>query len=165
MRLGFILSGGGMRVHDMCALARRAEDAGFDSVHVVEALRSGPVCLSAIASVTRRVVGTYVLYAHARLLWITGLTALDLDDWAGGRLVLGVGSGNKVTNESYQGIPVVGPLSKMRDFVNIVQRITSAQAGELVDYVGTRHSTQGWRPNVPPARPAYLSFSPPHRRR
>ena len=85
----------------------RAEESGFSGVYVAEAWRSGFVPVAAIAARTERVtVGPYVLNAHARTPMIAGLSAVDLDEVAGGRLLLGVGSGNRVTNEKYQGVPV-----------------------------------------------------------
>jgi alkanesulfonate monooxygenase SsuD/methylene tetrahydromethanopterin reductase-like flavin-dependent oxidoreductase (luciferase family) len=165
-RLGIMLAGGGgMTVADMAELGARAEDAGFSGVYVAEAWRSGFVPVAAIAARTRRVtVGPYVLNAHARTPMIAGISAVDLDELAGGRLLLGVGSGNRVTNEKYQGVPVERPLRKMREYVELLRRVTTARQGEQVDYSGEVHSMTGWRSQVDPYRPSipiYLAATSP----
>ncbi len=166
MKLAIILSGGsGMRISDMTKIAARAEAANFDSVYVVEAWRSAPACLAAIAVATKRItIGPYVLNAHARSPWLAGMTAIDLDELSGGRLVIGIGSGNRVTNERYQGIPVVKPLAKMRDYVNLLKLVTRAQPGEMVEYPGEMHTMHEWRQQVKPLRdsiPIYLAATSP----
>lgn len=166
MRIGTILAGGsGMRISDATKIAARAEAANFDSVYFVEAWRSAPACLAALALATKRVtIGPYVLNAHARSPWLAGMTAIDLGELSGGRLLIGIGSGNKVTNERYQGIPVVRPLAKMRDYVNLLKLITRAQPGEMVEYSGEMHSMREWRQQVKPVRasiPIYLAATSP----
>ena len=165
-RLGLMVAGGGgMTVADMAELAARAEDSGFSGVYVPEAWRSGFVPVAAMAARTQRVtVGPYVMNAHARTPMIAGLTAVDLDEVAGGRLLLGVGSGNKVTNEKYQGVPVRRPLQKMREYVELLRLVTTARQGEQVDFAGQVHSMTGWRSQVDPHRPAipiYLAATSP----
>lgn len=165
-RLGVMLAGGGgMTLADMAELGARAEQAGFSGVYVPEAWRSGFVPIAAIAARTERVtVGPYVMNAHARTPMIAGLSAVDVDELSGGRLLLGVGSGNRVTNEQYQGVPVQRPLQKMREYVELLRRVTSAREGEQVDYAGEIHSMTGWRSQVTPYRasiPIYLAATAP----
>ncbi|MDH3640956.1 MAG: LLM class flavin-dependent oxidoreductase, partial [Gammaproteobacteria bacterium] len=91
MRCGLIFSGGGTSMQQMIALARSAEQAGIDSIYLTEAWRSGFVGLAAIAMATERVeIGPYILNAYARSAWVTAMSAIDLDELSGGRLVLGV---------------------------------------------------------------------------
>ncbi|WP_424533981.1 LLM class flavin-dependent oxidoreductase [Sphaerisporangium viridialbum] len=166
VRLGLMLAGGGgMTVPDMAELAARAEGAGFDGVYVAEAWRSGFVPLAAMAARTERVtLGPYVLNAHARTPVIAGMSAVDLDEVSQGRLVLGVGSGNKVTNESYQGVPVRRPLPKMREYVELMRLVTRARRGEQVDYDGEIHRMTGWRSQADPFRasiPIHLAATAP----
>lgn len=154
MRLGLMLAGGGgITVSDMAGLAAHAEGAGYDGVHLAEAWRSGFVTLAAMAERTRRIrLGPYVLNAHARTPMIAGMSAVDLDEMSGGRLVLGVGSGNRVTNESYQGVPVHRPLRKMREYTELLRLVTRARRGERVDHQGQIHRMSGWRCQVDPIR-------------
>ncbi|MFD7407816.1 LLM class flavin-dependent oxidoreductase [Streptomyces sp. NPDC059866] len=156
VRIGMMLTGGGgMTVPDMAELAARAEGAGFHGVYVAEAWRSGFVPLAAMAARTERVaLGPYVLNAHARTPLIAGMSAVDLDELTGGRLVLGVGSGNRVTNESYQGVPVERPLRKMREYVELMRLVIRARRGERLDYEGEIHRMAGWTCQVDPVRPS-----------
>lgn len=147
MKLGLLVAGGGgLQVADMVALAERAEESGYDGVFVPESLRSGVATVAAIAAATDRVeVGPYVLNAHARTPLSAGMEAIDLDQLSQGRLVLGVGSGNAVMNESGHGVPVVRPLGKMRDYLEVLRQVTTAPAGTCVSYDGERHHVKNWR--------------------
>jgi 5,10-methylenetetrahydromethanopterin reductase len=60
------------------------------------------VPLTALATTTQRIrLGSYVLNAYGRSPFITAMAAVDLDELSGGRLVLGVGGGNKIINEQW----------------------------------------------------------------
>jgi 5,10-methylenetetrahydromethanopterin reductase len=150
-----LAGGGGLLLNDLAALATKAEHAGLSGVYLAEAWRSGFVPVAALAAATSRIeVGPYVLNAHARSPLFTGISAVDLDEFTHGRLVLGVGSGNEITNARYQGIPVHRPLTKMRDYVEVLRRVTTARAGQRIDYAGETHSTEGWYCQVDPVRPS-----------
>ncbi|MDF1602250.1 LLM class flavin-dependent oxidoreductase [Nocardioides sp. YIM 152315] len=158
-----------MRVQDMVEVARAADDRGFSGVYLPEAWRSAFVAMTAVAAATgggrgRIELGPYVLNAHAHSPLFTGIAAVDLDEFSGGRLVLGVGSGNRVTNEQYQGIPVERPLAKMRDFIEVVNRVKRAGIGDRVDFEGPVHQTAGWYSQVQPVRndlPVVLAATSP----
>lgn len=166
MELGLLLAGGGgLPVNDLADLARRGEAAGFGGMYVPESWRSGFVPVAAVAHATSHVkVGPYVLNAHARTPLAAGMSAVDLDQLASGRLVLGVGSGNHVMNESGHGVPVVRPLAKMRDYVEVVRQITRAPIGEPVNHSGSIHSITDWKPQADPLRasiPVLLAATAP----
>lgn len=156
MRIGLMIAGGGgLSLADLATLASQAEAAGLAGVYLAEAWRSGFVPVATLATATSSIeVGPYVLNAHARSPLFTGISAVDLDEFTGGRLMLGVGSGNEVTNARYQGIPVRRPVAKMRDYVEVLRRVTTARAGQRVDYAGEIHSTDGWYCQVDPVRPS-----------
>lgn len=150
-----VAGGGGTTLAELGGLARAAEEAGLAGVYLAEAWRSGLVPTAALAAATTHIrVGPYVLNAHARSPLFTGIAAVDLDEMTGGRLVLGIGSGNEVTNARYQGIPVSRPLAKMRDYVEVLRLVTTARAGARVDFQGAVHSTTGWYSQVDPVRPS-----------
>ena len=160
MRYGLIFSGGGVDMGQMIELARSADRAGLDSIYLTEAWRSGFVGLAAIATATERVeIGPYILNAYGRSAWLTAMSAVDLDELCNGRLVLGVGTGNKHINEDWQGIAQDRPVRKMREYVTVLRRAVSAQLGERVEYRGDMHSMD-WTPAVAPRRvsiPVYLA--------
>lgn len=160
MQRGLIFPGGGMTQRDMLAVARQAEAAGFDSLYVTEAWRSAFVPLTALALATERVrIGSYVLNAYGRSPFIAGMSAVDLDELSGGRLLLGVGSGNRHINADWQGVPHEQPYRKMTEYVENLKQILATSAGGRVSYAGEIHR-MNWTPAVTPVRksvPIYLS--------
>lgn len=154
MKRGLIFSGGGTTIRQMAALARQAEDAGLDSVYLCEAWRSGFVGLAAVALATERIeIGTYILNAYGRSPWLAAMSAVDLDELSGGRLVIGIGSGNKHINEEWQGIPMERPLRKMREYVTLLKQAVETPRGVPLDWEGEMHSMH-WSPAVEPLRPS-----------
>ena len=154
MHRGLIFPGGGMTLEEMLTVAREAEAASFDSLYCVEAWRSAFVPLAALACETQRVrLGSYVINAYGRSPFITGMSAVDLDELSGGRLLLAVGSGNRHINEDYQGIPHERPLRKMREYVELLRMISRTPAGGEVAYDGEVHRMH-WHPAVQPVRPS-----------
>ena len=153
MKLGLLLLNGAMA--ELVATARRAEAAGFDSVFVAEVYRSPWVLLTAIAGATRRVrLGPYVLNAYARSPFAAGLTAIDFNEYANGRLVLGVGGGNREVNEVWQGIPHARVLTKLQEYVQILQRMARCPLGETLQFEGKVHRMR-WTPAVAPLAPPF----------
>lgn len=160
MKLGLIFPGGGMPLRDMVRIGQEAEAAGFDSLYVTEAWRNGFVPLAALASATQRArLGTYVLNAYGRSPLLTGMGAIDLDELSSGRLLLGVGSGNRHINEDWQGIAHTQPYQKMHEYMECLKKIVRAHTGVPMTYEGKIHHMR-WTPAVEPVResiPIYLS--------
>ena len=160
MQRGLIFPGGGMSQRDMMVVAKEAEAAGFDSLYVTEAWRSAFVPLTALALATERVrIGSYVLNAYGRSPFIAGMSAVDVDELSGGRLLLGVGSGNRHINAEWQGVPHEKPYRKMTEYIENLKQIVRTPAGSRVSYQGEIHSMD-WVPAVTPVReniPIYIS--------
>lgn len=155
MELGIILTGGGMRVAEMCAIAARAERSGFTMMALAEVHHSGWVPLTAMAAATERIrLAPYVLNAYGRSPLLTGMSAVDFNDFCGGRLILGVGGGNRIVNEQWQGIEHTRVLTKMREYVTLMQRIARTGTGERLVYEGEVHRMD-WTPAVDPTQPAF----------
>lgn len=160
MNLGIIFTGGGMTVGDMTRIAQAAEAAGMSLLCVAEAWRSGWVPLTAMAAATERVrLGPYVLNAYGRSPLLAGMSAIDFNEFSGGRLLLGVGGGNRIINEAWQGIEHARVLSKMREYVGLLQRMARTRLGEQLSFAGRIHRMD-WAPSVEPAArpfPVYLA--------
>ncbi len=158
MKKGIIFAGGGTSLKQVVELACEAERAGLDSVYVTEAWRSGFVPLAAIAAATERVeIGPYILNAYSRSPWMTAMSAIDLDELSGGRLVLGIGSGNKHINEEWQGVPQARPLRKMEEYITLTRKAVRAHPGDTVAWQGEIHG-MNWSPAVPPLRESIPVF-------
>lgn len=147
-------------ISELVALARAAELAGAASFYVTEAWRSGFVPLSAVVAATTRMrLGTYVLNAYGRSPLITGMSAIDFNEYSGGRLVLGVGGGNKIINEQWQGVPHARVLRKMTEYVDLLKRMARTRLGERIDFEGQVHRMH-WAPAIDPLvspYPVYLA--------
>jgi len=160
VRTGLLFTGGGTSLAAIAKLGRAAEQAGFDSLYMAEAWRSGWVPLAALAAATERVrLGPYVLNAYGRSPLLTAMSAVDFDDLCGGRLLLGVGGGNRIINEQWQGTPHARVLTKMREYVTLLRQAARTRVGERIDYDGQVHSMH-WVPSVDPRPtpfPVYLA--------
>jgi len=109
--------------------------------------------MAAIAQSTERMeVGSYILNASVRPPLLTALSAIDLDELLGGRLVLGLGSGNKHINADWFNVSQSRPLKYMEEYVSCVRRMIQARSGEMVCFEGQIHKTR-WTASVDPVRP------------
>ncbi|MEX2481648.1 MAG: LLM class flavin-dependent oxidoreductase [Gammaproteobacteria bacterium] len=158
MRLAILFTGADS-LCDTVAVGRAAEAAGFDALYMVEAYRSAWVALSALAAATERVtLGPYVLNAYARSPMLTAMTAADFQELSQGRLHLGIGGGNRLINEQWQGIPHTRVLTKMREYVEILRIAARTPAGQPIAYDGAVHQMH-WTPRVAPATPYPISLA------
>jgi 5,10-methylenetetrahydromethanopterin reductase len=104
-----------------------------------------------------------VVNAYARSPWLLGITARDLDEVSGGRLILGIGTGNLHMNDWYQGVDSSKPVHKMRDYVQIVRGMLRTPLGETFHHEGPQHSIR-WSPMTGlrrPSVPVHLAGSGP----
>ncbi|MGB7291538.1 MAG: LLM class flavin-dependent oxidoreductase, partial [Thermodesulfobacteriota bacterium] len=123
-RVGIILDAESMS--DIVELSQNAEAAGFDSVWTTELYRTSFQQLSVAALSTNKIrLGTAVTLAFTRSPLITSLAALDLDELSKGRLILGLGSGAKRTNENFHGIAYGKPVARIKECIELIRLITS----------------------------------------
>lgn len=152
--VGIILDG--ETISDIALLARSAEEAGFDSAWATELYRTSFQQLAAAAQATSVIkLGTAVALAFVRSPLVTSLTALDLDEISNGRLILGLGTGAKRTNEMWHGIPHGKPVTRIREYIEAVRLITGGvHTGEPVEYNGEYYkiNTRGYRRPFKPVR-------------
>lgn len=160
MDLGLIFTGGGTPVRDLATIAKQAEAQGFASVNMAEAWRSGWVPLTAMAAATNSIrLAPYVLNAYGHSPLMTGMAAIDFNEFCGGRLTLGIGGGNRIINEQWQGIAHARVLTKMREYVTLLKLMARTPLGERLAFEGKIH-TMDWTPAVDPGRepyPVYLA--------
>src|SRR5687768_18548761 len=81
----------------------RAEALGYDSVYVTHiAGRDSLTVLMAYAAATERIrVGSGVLPIYSRTPVATAQSAATVDEYSGGRMVLGIGVSHQVTVENW----------------------------------------------------------------
>lgn len=127
-----------------------AEERGFGCVWKGESNSRDPlVLLSAYAAQTSRLeLGTAIYHMYGRSPVTLGIQAATINEYSGGRLLLGLGVANP-TIAAWHGDTYTKPLRRIREYVEILR---AAYAGERVEYEGEFYkSTQGFK----------LAFEPP----
>jgi probable F420-dependent oxidoreductase len=120
------------------AIARRAEEAGFDSAWAPEFHNhSGPLALAAAAVETERIeLGTAIAWAFGRSPLLTAVTALDLDEMSAGRFLLGLGTGTRRMRTDWLGAPAEKPATRLRETIEAVRAVWDAAGAGAVEYEG-----------------------------
>lgn len=158
----------GENLAELADAARRAEQAGAEVVWVPELHRSAAVSAAALAQATTTAkVGTAIQLAFTRSPMITALEALDLDELADGRFILGLGTGVQRLNESWHNARWGKPVGHMREVVrNVRHFVANAHKGEEMSLEGEFEpmSIRGYeRPHAPVRTeiPIYLAAMGP----
>jgi F420-dependent oxidoreductase-like protein len=115
---------------DLVALAQEAERLGYDSVWTAEAWGSDAFTpLAWIAAHTQKLkLGTGIVQISARTPASCAMHALTLDHLSGGRLILGLGVSGPQVVEGWYGMPFAKPLTRTREYVNIVRQVLKREA-------------------------------------
>lgn len=137
LNLGYLV--GGDDPQGQLALARRAEELGYDSVWAAEAYGSdSPSVLAWIAGQTTTIgLGSAVMQIPGRTPTMTAMTAASLDRLSGGRFRLGLGVSGPQVSEGWHGVRFAKPLGRTREYVEVVR---AALGGSVVEYDGRHHT-------------------------
>jgi F420-dependent oxidoreductase-like protein len=142
---------------DHLALAQEADRLGYSVVWVAEAYGSdSPSMIAYIAGQTERIdVGSAVMQIPARTPAATAMTAATIDTISGGRFRLGLGVSGPQVSEGWHGVRFAKPLSRTREYVDIVKL---ALARKPVEYQGAHYTLP-----LPdgPGKALRLSLHPP----
>jgi alkanesulfonate monooxygenase SsuD/methylene tetrahydromethanopterin reductase-like flavin-dependent oxidoreductase (luciferase family) len=105
--------------------ARRAEELDYDAVYVTHVTaRDSLTVLMAYAAATERIkLGTGVLPIYSRTPVATAQQAATVDEYSGGRLLLGLGISHQVTVENWYQSKIERPLRAMREYVEIIRAL------------------------------------------
>lgn len=102
---------------DIVRWSRRAEALGFTGVFVPESFNDSLAYAQAVAMRTERIrVGTAITNVYLRHPSLLAQQAAAVQEFSGGRLVLGLGVGHRPVNASL-GIEMGDPLAKIRDTI------------------------------------------------
>ena len=162
MKVGLVLplfSGDAGRVLEF---ARRAEERGFDGVFAFDHLfpPGAPAdrpsleafaSLTAVAARTSRIaVGTLVTRATLRATGMLAKIAAAIDDVSGGRMILGIGTGDPIDEPEHRvfGIEYLDRAGRREHLVETVRAIKALYAG--VPWEGGPHFPAMTGPLVPP---------------
>jgi probable F420-dependent oxidoreductase len=123
----------GATIADVVEGARLAEEAGCEGAFATEFYdRSATVALAAIAQATERmVIGSAIAYAFGRTPLVLAAEARDLDELAGGRLVLGLGTGTRRMQQDWHGLDGEHPASRMEELVPLLRRLWRLHEGPV----------------------------------
>jgi F420-dependent oxidoreductase-like protein len=129
---------------------RKAEELGFDSVYITHiAARDSLTVLMAYAAATERVkIGTGVLPIYSRTPVATAQSAATIDEYSGGRMVLGLGVSHKVTVENWFGTKIERPLKAMREYVEILRAAFAGEDPPEGEFFRTAFHFMGYRPRA-----------------
>jgi alkanesulfonate monooxygenase SsuD/methylene tetrahydromethanopterin reductase-like flavin-dependent oxidoreductase (luciferase family) len=120
-RIGISLPIYNTSLTEIPAMAKRAEDAGFDSAWTYEIYGNPYVPLTAAALATERIgLGTAIAHAASRSPWVTANVALDVDVYAQGRVMLGLGLGDPVLTAT-SGVDLSHPYARLREYIEAVR--------------------------------------------
>lgn len=120
-------------IEAMAEAAAAAERAGFDSVWTSELYnRSATVTLAAIAERTRSCeIGSAIMYGVGRSPLMLAAEARDLDELAGGRLILGLGNGTRRMITDWHGLDGSAPATRMEELVPLLRRLWRLNEGPI----------------------------------
>ena len=123
---------------ELIGLAQEAERLGYDSAWAAEAWGTDAVTvLSWLAATTSTIkVGSAIMQIPGRTPANTAMTAATLDLLSGGRFLLGLGTSGPQVVEGWHGQPWGKPLTKTREYVEIVR---AALRRETVEFHGDQY--------------------------
>jgi probable F420-dependent oxidoreductase len=120
------------------AIAKRAEDRGYDGFWLAETKHDPFLALAGAAAATERIeLGTAIAVAFARNPMTVATTANDLQLLSGGRFNLGLGSQVEAHITKRFAMPWSRPAARMREFVLAIRAIWHAwETGERLAFRG-----------------------------
>ncbi len=123
----------GCSVEELRALAREAEDAGFEAIFSPEVPPYSSIANAQVfAECTSRIkVGTWIANIYLRHPVMCASEALTVQEVSGGRMVLGLGVSHRPVNERF-GIDMGDPLEKMREYVKSVRSYVDGTSEQLM---------------------------------
>ena len=133
MRIGlFVAYWPWFSLEEQVGLATLADELGLDSVWVSEAWGQDAVSvLGLLAGRTERVaLGAGLMQIPARQPAAAAMAAATLDVISGGRFRLGLGVSGPQVSEGWYGVPFARPLSRTREYVEIVRKVLARETLE-----------------------------------
>lgn len=120
---------------DLTYFSKLAEDLGYHSIWVPEMWgRDAFSLISHMASVTEKIkLATGIISVYSRSPALIAQSAATMDEYCGGRLILGLGISSVYLNEYWHGAKFEKPLRRTLECVEIIRTIL---AGKRADYDG-----------------------------
>lgn len=148
---------------DLTYFSKLAEDLGYHSIWVPEMWgRDAFSLISHMASVTEKIkLATGIISVYSRSPALIAQSAATMDEYCGGRLILGLGISSVYLNEYWHGAKFERPIRRTLECVEIIRTIL---AGKRVDYEGEIFRLRNFRLLFEPLRseiPIYIASMGP----
>lgn len=141
-----------MKKEDAIELAKIADESGIDSFWVPEGwARDAFSLLISIAEKTQRIkLATGIVNVYSRTPGALAQHFATLDEWSGGRAIIGLGASSANVIEHFHGIPFQPSLARIRETVEIINTL---MRGEKLVYSGKWFKMdRGFTLRFPPVR-------------
>lgn len=123
--------------------------------------RDSLTLLMAYAAATEKIkLGTGVLPIYSRTPVATAQQAATIDEYSGGRMILGLGVSHAVTVENWYGTTIERPVSAMREYVGAVRAMFTGEDPPEGEFFPTRFHFMGYEPR--PDLPIYVAALSPN---
>ena len=126
---------------------KEIESLGYDSVWTSEAYGSDALTPAAwaLAHTERITVGTAIIQMGARTPTAAAMAAMTLQALSGDRFVLGIGPSGPQVIEGWYGVPYGKPLTRTREYIEIIRKILAREAAAGARRRALRHPRRGAR--------------------
>jgi alkanesulfonate monooxygenase SsuD/methylene tetrahydromethanopterin reductase-like flavin-dependent oxidoreductase (luciferase family) len=123
-----------------------ADRLGYDAAYTTHiAGRDSLTVLMAYAAASERIrLGTGVVPIFSRTPATMAQTAATIDEYSGGRMVLGLGVSHRVTVENWHGQKITKPVTQMREYLNGVRAILRGETPPDSEFFPTRFGFMGY---------------------
>lgn len=122
MRIGVTLPSRTGPITALAEMARRAEEAGFQSVWTYEVYRNPFTILShAAAATSTTTLGTGLAAGFSRSPFAAANAAADIDEISGGRMLYGVGTGVPEFLRAFHSTHGDRPLKRLSEYVDVLR--------------------------------------------
>src|SRR6516225_485578 len=114
-RLGLgLIPGAGWRAAEIRAVAREAEEAGFDAIFTAEVNNDALATAQLMGEATRQIeVGTWIASIHMRHAYACAKAAELIADATEGRMILGLGMSHRPVNAAL-GVEMPSPVAALQ---------------------------------------------------
>jgi probable F420-dependent oxidoreductase len=152
MRLGITIPLDGFQNRHFVELVQHAEKLGFSDAWSYETLAGDAFTpVAAAAAITQRIrLGTAIVPVFTRPPALIALSAANVQQFSGGRFVLGVGISTPTIVEQWMGVPYQMPLTRLRE---TVAALRAAFTGQRITTSGKTININGFRLGTPPETP------------
>jgi F420-dependent oxidoreductase-like protein len=125
MRLGLMLGYAGRRIELPVDMVKEADHLGVYAVWTAEAYGSDAITpLAWLGALTENVkLGTAIMQMPGRTPANAAMTAMTLNQLSNGRFLMGLGLSGPQVVEGWHGVSYAQPLTRTREYVNIVRQI------------------------------------------